>query len=241
MSNDIVYQEKEGQQIELYSREFLEKISAFKRDWRKVYKRISKENTPQVDGSGRKIIGKKGNYDFIIASYMIESLDKHFPGWSWESAAPIQFLGAEWVVAQGHLLIIDEYLIPFGINPPYRKFYGVGAHRIVYPRDAKHEVANIVDINNDVKSANTEAQKVAINRLTHIGDDVYGKRIEEEGAGSLEDVVMNSGNSTDFGKWVQDNKVKWSYVFEVLGIKSINEIVDYKDAIVKIKKAKGWS
>ena len=83
------------------------------------YNEISKEQTPQVDGNGIKIIEKRPDgYDYIIESYMRDCLDRHFPGWTWEAAAPLQFLGSEWVVAQGHLVIIDEYLLALGISPP---------------------------------------------------------------------------------------------------------------------------
>jgi len=224
--------------------EMQKKIAAFKKDWWKCYKNISKEKTPQVDGTGKKIIDQKGNYDYIIVAYMVECLDKHFPGWSWQYVAPIQFLGSEWVVAQGELLIMDEKLLAFGIQPPYRKFYGCNAARIAYKAGAAHTIENIIDIGNNVKSANTEAMKVAINRLTHIGDDVYGKRIEEEGAGSLEEVMIAAveagGGEIEFGKWVQQNKVQWSFVFQTLRVKGVNEIVDFKEAIGKIKEAKGW-
>ena len=75
---------------------------------------------------------------------MRECLDKHFPGWSWEAAAPLHFLGAEWVVAQGHLIIVDEHLIAFGIQPPIRKFYGVDSVRIQYGQGKPHTPENIV-------------------------------------------------------------------------------------------------
>jgi len=218
-----------------------EKLKAFRKDWHKRYKNISKEKTPQVDGSGRKIIDRRPDgLDYIIDAYMYECLDKHFPGWSWEVAAPLQFLGAEWVVAQGHLIVIDEKLLAFGIRPPCRKYYGCGAARIQYKSGKEHTPENIVDVDKNVKAANTNAKKVAINRLTHIGDDIYGKRIYEEGAGSYEEVVMQQGDATSFGRWVADNKLRWSEVFQVLGVKGVNEITDFKEAIGKIKKAKGW-
>jgi len=221
--------------------EMQKKITAFKKDWYRSYKNISKEKTPQVDGSGRKIIDRRPDgLDYIIDAYMYECLDKHFPGWSWEAAAPLQFLGSEWVVAQGHLVIIDEKLLAFGVQPPYRKYYGCGAARIMYKHGQPHTPENIVDVDKNVKAANTNAKKVAINRLTHIGDDVYGKRIYEEGAGSLEDVVMQQGDATSFGRWVADNKLQWSFVFNTLGVKGLGEITDFPEAIKKIKEAKGW-
>ena len=220
-----------------------EKIKEFRKDWYNFYKKISKEKTPQVDGTGKKIIDKKGQFDYIIASYMVECLDKHFPGWSWEMSAPIQFVGGEWVVAQGHLVIIDERLLAFGINPPYRRYYGTNAARITYKKDSVHAPENIVDVGNNVKAANTEAMKVAINRLTHIGDDIYGKRIEEEGAGSLEEVLVTSiakgGGDVAFGAWVQDHKWRWSEIYQILGVNDMSGIDDYANAMKKVKEAKG--
>jgi hypothetical protein len=108
-----------------------EKIKAFRKDWYKRYKNISKEKTPQVDGSGRKIIDKRPDgLDYIIDAYMDECLDKHFPGWSWKRAGGLQFLGSEWVSADGELYIIDERLLALNIVPPYRVFWGCGAARI---------------------------------------------------------------------------------------------------------------
>jgi hypothetical protein len=218
-----------------------EKIKAFRKDWYKRYKNISKEKTPQVDGSGRKIIDKRPDgLDYIIDAYMDECLDKHFPGWSWKRAGGLQFLGSEWVSADGELYIIDERLLALNIVPPYRVFWGCGAARIQYKKGAPHTPENTVDIDKNVKAANTNAKKVAINRLTGIGDDVYAKRIEEEGAGSLEEVVMMQGDATSFGRWVSDSKLKWSEVFQILGVKGMDGISDYKEAIGKIKTAKGW-
>jgi len=68
--------------------EIKQKVKDFKKDMYKTYKDISKENTPAVDGTGKKIIEKRPDgYEFIVESYMREALDKHFPGWSWEMGA----------------------------------------------------------------------------------------------------------------------------------------------------------
>jgi hypothetical protein len=222
-----------------------ERIVAFKKDWNKFYKKISKEKTPQVDGTGKRIIEKRpwDNLEYIIDAYMDECLDKHFPGWSWKKAGGLTFLGSEYVVADGELYIIDERLLAFGINPPYRVYWGSGAARIAYKKDQPHTPENLVDIDKNVKAANTNAKKVAINRLTGIGDDVYGKRIEEEGAGSLEEVLQASiadgGGATEFGRWVQGNKWKWADILNILGVNSLLEITDYKEAMNEVKKHKG--
>jgi len=220
-----------------------ERIKDFRKDWYNFYKKISKTKTPQVDGTGRKIIDRRPDgFDYIVDAYMDECLDKHFPGWSWKRAGGLTFF-AESVVADGELWIIDERLLAFGINPPYRVYWGCGAARIQYKSGKPHTPENMVDFDKNVKAANTNAKKVAINRLTGIGDDVYGKRIEEDGAGSLEEVmtaaVEAGGGAAEFGRWIQENKWKWGDVFKILGVKDISEISDYKEAMNKIKQAKG--
>lgn len=222
--------------------EFNKKIKEFKKDWYKFYQNISKEKTPQVDGKGKKIIDKRpwDGLEYIIDAYMDECLDKHFPGWSWKKAGGLQFLGSEYVSADGELWILDEKLLAFGVNPPYRVFWGGGAARISYKTGKEHTPENLVDIDKNIKAAITEAKKYAINRLTGIGDDIYGKRIETEGAGSLEDVVMSSNSATDFGRWVADSKLKWGDVFKILNVKGIDDIKDFKEAIKIIQKEKGW-
>lgn len=222
------------------SDEFKAKIEAFNKDWHKFYKEISKEETPQVDGTGRKIVDKRPDgLDYIIEAYMRECLDRHFPGWSWEGTNnPVQFLGSEWVQISAHLLILDMHLLAFGINPPYRKFLGVAAARIMYKSGRPHTPENIVDIDKNVKAGNSNAFKVAVNRLTHIGDDVYGKRIEEEGAGTVETVFETDPHATNFTALIEKYRIPWSEVFKILDISSATEIKDFKEAWEKIKQHK---
>lgn len=223
------------------SDEFKQRVREFKAEWRKKYKAISKEKTPQVDGSGRRIIERRPDgFDFIIEAYMRECLDKHFPGWSWDMGGPPVFLGSEWVIVWGTLGIIDEMLIPMGVSPPIRRFSATNGVRIKFKSGKPHLPENVIDVGNDVASANSKAFKKAINQLTHIGDDIYGKRIEEEGAGSLEDVALASNDATAFGRWIAGNKLTFGEVMKVLGVSSMNEITDFQGAIRKVKEAKGW-
>ncbi len=219
--------------------EFKEKIETFNKDFYQKYKAISNESTPQVDGSGVKIIRKRpDNFDYIIEAYMRDCLDRHFPGWSWEAAAPMQVV-LNYLLAQGHLIIIDEHLLAFGISPPVRKFYGVGAARIQFKRDSPYTPENVVDIDKNAKSADSNALKYAINRLTRIGDDVYGKRIEEDGAGSYDDVLLANASASSFTQWVDSNKWRYSEIFQILKVKDMSEIVDFKEAYDRVKVAKG--
>jgi hypothetical protein len=225
--------------------EFKERLEAFKKDWHKIYQEIARERTPEVDGEGKLIIKPKGNtgYDYIEEAYMRAMLDKHFPGWSVEQAAPLQFLGSEWVVAQVILSIIDEHLLAFNINPPIRKFYGVDSVRIQYKSGTPHTEDNIIDVGDNCKQAVTSAIKYAINRLTRIGDDVYGKRTEEEGAGTIEEVqeiiLQETGDAGAFTKLLKEYKILISEACKLLEVSDIREIKDYQEAWGKIKKIKG--
>jgi len=229
-----------------FSPDLVERVAAFKEDWYKHYKKISKTKTPTFDGSGKQIVKRRPDgKDYIDDAWMSDRLNKYFPGWSWEAAAPLHFLGSEWVVAQGHLIIIDERLLAFNINPPLRRFYGTDAVRIQYKRDMPHVPENIIDVGDNCQSAVTGAKKRAINRLTGIGDDIYGKRIEEDGAGSMEDIITGTTiASTDsqakmFNEFLAKHKIPVSKALSTLKIKSLANITDYKNALDTITKELG--
>lgn len=219
----------------IISDEFRAKVAQFNKDYYSHVQEIAREKTPQLDGEGRKIIEKRPDgYDYIIDSYMRDCLDRHFPGWSWEAVGKgIDLLGAEWIGSIGHLCIIDPYLIPLGVNS-VRKFLGVDYVRIQYKKDKPHTPEWIVDIGDNAKSANTAALKYAINRLTRIGDDVYGKRVEYEGSGSLIDLFDDNPNQTMFLKILADRKILLSTALQKLGIKDLKEITDFKEVMEKL-------
>lgn len=233
------------QQVTVYSEEFIARIKQFKADMHQFYMNIGAEETPAVDGSGRKIIEKRPDgKDYIIEAYMRKKLDEYFPGWSLEMAAPLHFLGAEWVVAQVLLIIIDENLMAFGIVPPVRKFYGVDSVRIQFKCDMPHESQNIVDVGDNCKQAVTAAFKYAINRLTNIGDDVYGKRMDLENAGSMEQVIMQSNGDSPlardmFMRYMQERHVLASKACEILHVENLGQITDWRDAYNKVKEVMG--
>jgi len=224
----------------ILTNEFKAKVQVFRQECFNLYQDISKEPTPKFDGEGREIIGKKGNYDSVHDSWMRNRLDFHFPGWSWEMAAPLHFLGAEWVVAQGTLTIIDTSLIPLGVSP-LRKFYGVDSVRIQYKKDLPHLPENLVDIGDNAQQANTGALKRAINRLTHICDDIYGKQMESDGAGTLESLLLTKNDSLTFSRWIQEERhISWADVFSILDIKGLGEVKDFVQAMHTIKDKRGW-
>ena len=55
----------------------------------------------------------------------------------------------------------------------------------------------------------------------------------------MQSAVLDGGGANEFGRWVESNKWKWKDIFSILGIKSMEEITDYAEAIKKIKEAKG--
>jgi len=223
--------------LDLYTPEFQTKLNKFRADCYARTKKISNTPTPQLDGKGEKIVDRRPDgYDYISEAFMRDRLDYYFPGWSWEmNGAPI-FLGSEWVVVWGTISIIDESLIAYGL-PPLRKFSGTNAVRIKYKSGQIHEPGNIIDVGNDVASANSKAFKIALQRLTHIGDDIYGKRIDEEGMGSIEDIVTHDPTISNFGNWIKSRGLSWGKAFEILGVQEAGEIKSIEEAIKIIKVA----
>ena len=119
--------------------------------------RISMLDTPAY------YVKQQQGFDYVDEGYMRHLLNQHCPVWKWE-IIKYDFIGDQAISVHGRLTIIDN-----GIE---RHFDSVDAHRI-----ASNE-KGYVDIGNDLKSANTDCFKVAVNRLCNIADDVYRKRIE---------------------------------------------------------------
>ena len=126
---------------------------------RDKHKSISFADTPKY------YVKEKQGFDYVDEGYMRHVLNQNFPVWNWE-IMKYELLGAEWVVVQGRLTIYDS-----GIP---RKYDSLSSHRIQKKRDT----GEFVDISNDMKAANSDAFKVAVNRLCNVSDDVYRKRIE---------------------------------------------------------------
>lgn len=227
--------------LTIYDQAFLDRIKQIKADMHNFYMSISQEPTPQYNGSGGQVIKKRPDgLDYLEEAYMRTRLDFYFPGWSWEGTFT-QFVGGIEIVAiGGHLCIIDEHLLAFSIVPPVRKFYSVGAARIQFKKDAPHTVENIIDVDKNIAAANSHAFKRGVNRLCRIGDDVYGKRVDEEGGGTLEEIIMSGDASLArkmFTEYVSGHKVRVSLVCQTLNVQSLLDITDYSEAYQKLKQA----
>jgi len=131
------------------------------------------QETHKTASAGRtpatQIKRRPDGYDYVEEGYMRKKLNDLYPIWSWE-LNEIQFLGGEWCWARGTLVILD--------NGVQRKYGAAASHRITYKRGTPHTPENIIDVGNNIKAANSDAFKVAVNRLCNIADDIYRKQVE---------------------------------------------------------------
>tara|TARA_X000001388_G_scaffold72179_1_gene62579 strand:- start:2542 stop:3168 length:627 start_codon:yes stop_codon:yes gene_type:complete len=121
------------------------------------HQKVSEEPTPQ------DVVKSRNGFDYVDEGYMRWRLNQHYPIWSWE-VIKYETLGDKAIVVHGRLKIMDE-----GIP---RSFDSVAAHRIAQARSG----SGYVDLGNDLKAANSDAFKVAVNRLCNVADDVYRKQ-----------------------------------------------------------------
>ena len=112
----------------------------------------------------KAFIKDKGGFDYVDEAYMRHLLNNHYPIWKWD-IIKYEFVGDKVIVIHGKLTIID--------NGVERHFDSVAAHRIASNQKG------YVDLGNDLKGANSDAFKVAVNRLCNIADDVYRKQIPD--------------------------------------------------------------
>ena len=138
-----------------------------KSEIRQKHKEISNKKTPS------SFIKTKDGFEYVKEGYLRHRLNDAYPIWSWSPAGdkPVELLGSEWVIVSGKLVIED--------NGIAREFFSPGAARIQFKRGKEHIPENVIDIDKNVASANTNAFKRAINRLTNIADDIYKKQIED--------------------------------------------------------------
>ena len=126
----------------------------------KKHQNISERQTPKA------YVSQKQGFDYVDEGYMRKLLNDNFPVWSWE-IKKYETLGDKVIVVHGRLTIMDE-----GAT---RHYESIASHRIA----VSQRTGDYVDISNDLKSANTDAFKVAVNRLCNIADDVYRKQVKD--------------------------------------------------------------
>jgi len=121
------------------------------------HQKVSEAPTPQ------EVVKSRNGFDYVDEGYMRFKLNQNYPIWSWE-IIKYETLGDKAIVVHGRLKVMDE-------DVP-RSFDSVAAHRIAVSRSG----GGYVDLGNDMKAANSDAFKVAVNRLCNVADDVYRKQ-----------------------------------------------------------------
>ena len=174
----------------------------------------SKHNNVSSISTPRAFVKDKGGFDYVDEAYMRHQLNTHYPIWKWE-IVKYEFVGDKAIVVHGRLTIIDH-----GVE---RHFDSVAAHRIA------SNSKGYVDIGNDLKAANSDCFKVAVNRLCNIADDVYRKQIPD-----LELELDQIKNITDLSKDIGN----WDIIKPKLEDLSINSM-NYEATIRKLENMKG--
>jgi len=123
------------------------------------HKKVSGMETP------KHFVKKKMGMDYCEYSYMRDLAEKEYPGWSWEIISE-EMLGTEAYKVHGRLTYFDG---------KWRRGDSVAAHRV----QKKRGTGEFVDIGNDVKAANTDCIKKALNMYLNIADDVYRNQVED--------------------------------------------------------------
>ena len=124
----------------------------------------SKHNNVSKISTPKAFVKDKGGFDYVDEAYMRNQLNSHYPIWNWD-IIKYEFIGDKVISLHGRLTIVDH-----GVE---RHFDSVAAHRIATNQKG------YVDLGNDLKAANSDCFKVAVNRLCNIADDVYRKTIPD--------------------------------------------------------------
>jgi len=159
------------------------------------HQQVSETPTPS------DVVKSRNGFDYVDEGYMRWRLNQHYPIWSWE-VIKYETLGDKAIVVHGRLKVMDE-----GVP---RSFDSVAAHRIAVSRNG----SGYVDLGNDLKAANSDAFKVAVNRLCNVADDVYRKQyidksLDEVQENALMDVIaeMDKKEADQVYKALQSGKI----------------------------------
>ena len=126
------------------------------------HKKVSQVVTP------KPFIKKKyDGMEYVEISYMKAMAEEEYTPWNWEIIGE-EMLGTEAYKVHGRLTYTDALgAVRIGDM--------VAAHRI----QKKRGTNEFVDIGNDVKAANTDCMKKALNMYLNIADDVYRNQVED--------------------------------------------------------------
>lgn len=214
-SQALIKPSGQGGEVAVYSEEFLSKIDAIGDAIFKKREEISSIPTPQskvqtFGDAKKKPRIRWEDLEFVSEDYMKFLLNKHFKSlWSWvgfgaglqvhEVIGQVSFTGTLQILEGGILL---------------RQFTACGGSAIKLKSGEAISIANIINFGNDCKAANTDAFKKAINMLTNICDDVYGKKPDIKTDKKLLKEMINLYNLMPDGK--DKNEVN-TYIYNEYG------------------------
>jgi hypothetical protein len=149
-------------------------------------------------------VKKLMDFDYVDEGYMRQALNNHFPKWNWE------IIGYE-LIKEGSADHINAIAVHGRLHISYadgtcRFFDALAGSQVKYKRGSDV----YVDLGNDMKTANTEAFKLAVNRLCNVSDDVYRKSVlTDKQCTELETLVaqLDRGTANDVLKAVQSHEV----------------------------------
>jgi hypothetical protein len=193
----------------MVSTDSLEVVEGIKAKITEKHKEVSHIKTPKF------YIKKKMGMDYVEIGYMKSVADKEFPGWSW-TIVKTETLGSEAFVVHGRLKWYDE-----GI---WREGDMTAAHRIQKQRGTD----SFVDIGNDVKSANTDCMKKALNMYMNVADDVYRNQVED-----LELSDIQKSDILVLASEIDDDRI--NSIKELIEDNSINT-ANYKASFAKLER-----
>jgi hypothetical protein len=148
------------------------------------HKMVSEITTPP------EYVEKKGNLDYVALNYMRHIANSYYPGWSWK------ILKYEFITDGNQLAFVAVHgrLIWKEPNGEERLGDMVAAHRIQYTGASKN---TLLDPGNDIKAANTDTIKKAMNLYLNIADDIYqfkGPELSDESKLKLETYMEKVGS-----------------------------------------------
>ena len=162
-------------------------------------------------------VKKKMGMDYVEIGYMKAIADKEFPGWSWEIVKS-DALGSEAYVVHGRLKWYDNGVMRVGDM--------VAAHRI----QKKKNSDVFVDVGNDIKSANTDCMKKALNMYLNIADDIYRNQYEDpELSDEQVDEILKLAREINDDEYIK--------IDTLIADKKLNNL-NYKASFAKLKRIK---